>query len=87
MDSLLELIDRRIEKALAKSGYINSQLGQVVETGDDVHKVKLFTTGAIYEIPNFSGSDVEQGQSVSVYWRGGFLSNQTAYIGAVLKGR
>lgn len=82
MDSLLELIDNRINKAMSQSSYINSQLGQVLEVNNGIYKVKLFTIGATYSIPNFSGSDIKEGQTVYVYWRGGFLSNQTAYIGA-----
>lgn len=84
MDSLLELIDNRINKAMANSNHVNSQIGQVIENNNGICKVKLITTGAIYTIPNFSGTDVNVGQTVHVYWRGGFLSNQTAYIGATI---
>ena len=84
MDSLLELIDSRIEKALAKSNCVNSQIAQVISVGDSTCEVKLFTTGAKYTIPNYSGSDVRAGQLVHVYWIGGFISNQSAYIGAAL---
>ena len=84
MDSLLELIDSRIGKALAKSDCVNSQVGQVLSANDNLYNVKLFTTGAVYAIPNYSGSDLVANELVQVYWRGGFLSNQTAYIGAAL---
>lgn len=84
MDSLLELIDSRINKALAKSDCVNSQIGQVVSVSGSTCEVKLFTTGAVYTIPNYSGSDIRKDQMVYVYWKGGFLSNQNAYIGAAL---
>ena len=84
MDSLLELIDSRIEKALAKSNCVNSQIAQVLSVSGSTCEVKLFTTGAKYTIPNYSGSDIYEGQLVHVYWVGGFISNQSAYIGAAL---
>lgn len=84
MDSLIELIDNRIDKALNKSTYVNCLLGQVLSISNDRYNVKLFTTGAVYNLPNFSGSDVSVGETVYVYYSGGFLSNQSAYIGASL---
>lgn len=84
MDSLIELIDNRIDKAFGKSSYVNSALGLVTNIDGGSYLVRLITTGATYKIPNYSGSDVAIGQTVHVYWRGGFLSNQTAYIGATL---
>lgn len=84
MDSLIELIDNRIDKALNTSAHVNSLIGQVVAASNDRYDVKLFTTGAIYNLPNYSGSDVNIGEQVYVYYSGGFLSNQTAYIGASL---
>ena len=78
----MELIDNRISKALANSNCVNSQVGQVLTINDGSYDVKLFTTGAVYTLPNYSGSDLNENELVQVYWRGGFLSNQTAYIGA-----
>lgn len=82
VDSLIELIDNRIEKVLEKSTHISSLVGQVVAASNDRYDVKLFTTGAIYNLPNYSGSDLVVGEQVYVYYTGGILSNQTAYIGA-----
>lgn len=84
MDSLIELIDNRIDKALSKSAHVNSLIGQVVATSNDKFTVRLLTTGTIYSLPNYSGSDINIGEQVYVYYSGGLLSNQTAYIGAVL---
>ena len=84
MDSLIELIDNRIDKALDKSTYVNCLLGQVLSVSNDKCNVKLFTTGTVYNIPNYSGSDVIVGEMVYVYYSGGFISNQSAYIGASL---
>lgn len=84
MDSLIELIDNRIDKALNQSAHVNSLIGQVIAASNDRYDVKLFTTGAVYNLPNYSGSDVNIGEQVYVYYSGGFLSNQTAYIGASL---
>ena len=82
VDSLIELIDNRIDKVLEKSTHISSLVGQVVAASNDRYDVKLFTTGVIYNLPNYSGSDLVVGEQVYVYYTGGILSNQTAYIGA-----
>lgn len=83
-NSLIELIDGRIKKMLASSNFVNSQIGQVISVGNGVYQVKLFTTGATYALPNYSGTEISVGEKVYVYWSGGFLSNQSAYIGAAL---
>lgn len=84
MDSLIELINNYIDKALNKSTYVNCLMGQIMSVSNDKCGVKIFTTGNVYDLPNFSGSDVSVGETVYVYYSGGFLSNQSAYIGASL---
>ena len=84
VDSLIELIDSRIDNKLSKSTHINVLVGQTVAFSNDKYTIKLLTTGVTYELPNYSGSDIEIGEKVYVYYTGGFFSNQTAYIGAVL---
>ena len=64
MDSLLQLIDNRIQKALSNSSCVNSQIGQVISVGENKCDVKLFMSGVTYSIPNFSGSDVYENQMV-----------------------
>lgn len=81
VDSLIELIDNRVQTTIDKSAYINSLVAQVTSVGIDKCGVKLLTTGVTYNLPNYSGSDVEVGEKVYVYYKGGFLSEQTAYIG------
>ena len=82
MDNLLKLIDNRIQKALSKSSHINSEIAQVMSTNGRLAVVKLLTTGTEYTLPNYSGSGINVGDTVYVYWKGGFLSPQSAYIGA-----
>ena len=82
MDSLLELIDNRVQKAVAKSSHINSEIGQVVSVSGTSATVKLLATNTQYTLPNYSGFEVRIGDVVYVYWKGGFLSPQSAYIGA-----
>lgn len=82
VDSLIELIDNRVQTKIDKSAYINSLVGQVTSVGIDKCGVKLLTTGVTYNLPNYSGSNVYAGEMVYVYCKGGFLSEQTAYIGA-----
>lgn len=82
MDSLLQLIDNQIDKAMSKSAHINSQIAQVISTDGATATVKLFTIGTEYALPNYSGSEIRAGDTVYIYWRGGFFSPQSAYIGA-----
>ena len=82
MDSLLQLIENQIQKAMSKSAHINSEIAQVVSVDGALANVKLLTVGTEYTLPNYSGSDVQVGDTVYVYWRGGFFSPQSAYIGA-----
>jgi len=83
VDSLLKLIDTRIQNAIAASAHINSEIAQVVSEDGKKATVKLLSTGTEYTLPNYSGSVVQTGDVVYVYWKGGFLSASSAYIGAV----
>ena len=82
MDSLLQLIDNQIQKAMSKSTHISSEIAQVTSIDGAKARVKLLTTGTEYTLPNYSGSEVRAGDTVYVYWRGGFFTPQAAYIGA-----
>ena len=82
MDNLFKLIDNRIQKILSKSSHINSEIAQVISTDGRLAVVRLLTTNTEYTMPNYSGSDVKVGDTVYVYWKGSFLSPQSAYIGA-----
>ena len=85
VDSLLKLIDTRIQNAIAASAHINSEIAQVVSEDGKKATVKLLSTGTEYTLPNYSGTMVQSGDVVYVYWKGGFLSAQSAYIGAVAR--
>lgn len=82
VDSLLELIDNRVQKIIAKSSHINSEIGQIIAIDGALATVKLLTTNTTYTLPNNSGFEVRVGDIVYVYWKGSFLSPQSAYIGA-----
>lgn len=82
VDSLLKLIDNRIQKAIATSSHINSEISQVINVDGTTATVKLLSNGTEYTLPNYSGTEVRVGDVVYVYWKGGFLSAQSAYIGA-----
>lgn len=82
MDSLLKLIDNRVQKAVINSSHINSEISQVINVDGNTAKIKMLSTGTEYTLPNYSGSELKVGDVVYVYWKGGFLSAQSAYIGA-----
>lgn len=85
MDSLLKLIDSRIQKAIAASAHINSEIAQVVSVNGATATVKLLSNGTEYTLPNYSGTEIRVGDTVYVYWKGGFLSAQSAYIGTAAR--
>lgn len=82
VDNLFKLIDSRIQKIMSKSSHINSEIAQVLNTDGKSATVKILATNTEYVLPNYSGSDIKVGDTVYVYWKGGFLSPQSAYIGA-----
>ena len=84
VDNLFKLIDSRIQKIMSKSSHINSEIAQVLNTDGKSATVKILATNTEYVLANYSGSDIKVGDTVYVYWKGGFLSNQNAYIGAAL---
>ena len=84
MDALRELIQREVQNQIAKSACIASLPCVVLENlGDEIYKVKALTDNIEYRLVNCSGSGLEVGETVQVYYRNGYISNQTAYIGAV----
>jgi hypothetical protein len=82
VDSLLKLIDTRVQNAITASSHINSEIAQVISMNGTTTTVKLLSNGTEYTLPNYSGSEVRVGDVVYVYWKGGFLSARSAYIGA-----
>lgn len=84
MDALRELIQREVQNQIIKSACIASLPCIVLENlGDEIYKVKALTDNIEYRLVNCSGSGLEVGETVQVYYRNGYISNQTAYIGAV----
>lgn len=85
MDSFIELIKQEVEKSIKKTTMLSSVPCYVTEVvGDEKYKVKSISTGDVYELPNFSGSPLDVGENVKVYYQGGSVSSRSAYIGASL---
>ena len=83
MDALKELIQNESQKQIAKSACIASVPCVVVENlGNQQYKVATLGEYVEYILTNYSGSYLNLGETVQVFYRNGFLSNQTAYIGA-----
>lgn len=83
MDNLLTLIDSRIAQADRNNASIKSIPCRVEEVlGNNYVRVKMITTGAIYDLLNKSGTAVTVGETAQIYYTGLFNS-KSAYVGAV----
>ena len=83
MDSLFKLVDERINKYLSNSPFIVAVPCVVLDVlSDNMLKVQLTASKTVMTVPNWSGSDVEVGENVQLFYRGAILSEQTAYVGA-----
>lgn len=84
MDSLLSLIDSRINKAEKNSNALRSVPCKVIELlNNDYVKVQIVTDSTIYTVLNRSGTNVNVGETVSLYYQG-MINNKSAYIGAAI---
>lgn len=83
MESIFALIDERVSKYLSNSSYVVSAPCVVKALNSNgLVDVELVSNKSKYTVPNWSGSNVEVGENVQLFYRGNILSNQTAYIGA-----
>lgn len=85
MEAIFALIDERISKYLSNSPYIVSVPCVVKALGNnELVEVELVSNKARYTVPNWSGSPVEVGENVQLFYKGNILTEQTAYVGASL---
>lgn len=85
MDALNELIVSGAKKVVNNSACLFSAPCTVIASlGNQLYTVKLVTSGAQYNVMNYSGSNLEVGDSVQLYYRSNIISEQTSYIGASL---
>lgn len=83
MDNLFALIDERIAIYNRKSTFISALPCVVTGLNENgTVKVKLSTDGSEFNVSNLSGTEVNVGDNVRIYYRGGVFSEQTAYVGA-----
>lgn len=84
-DALKELIQSGAEKAIGKSACVFSAPARVISVeGNQRYKVQLVTSEAQYILANYSGSELQVGESVQIFYRNNIISEQSAYIGASL---
>lgn len=85
MDALNELIKTGAEKVINKSNCLFSVPCIIVSAlGNQMYRVKLVTSDAQYNVMNYSGADLQVGESAQLYYRNNIISEQTAYIGSAL---
>lgn len=85
MDAFGELVKQEAEKVVKDSACVFSAPARVISVeGNQKYKVKLVTSDAQYILANYSGSDLYVGESVQIYYRNNYISEQTAYIGSSL---
>ena len=85
MDAINELIKRETEKVLYGSTCIFSTPCRVIQrVNDELFEVETIANHTRYTVYNYSGSNIQENENVMLYYKGRVLSNQSAYIGAVL---
>ena len=85
MDALMALIQSQTQKEINKSAAIFSTPCRVVaKLGDEKYTIEIIGNSVQYDVYNLSGSSVEVGEQVQLYYRNGIISSRTAYIGASL---
>lgn len=83
MDAFGELVKQEAEKVVKNSACVFSAPARVISVeGNQKYKVQLVTSDAQYILANYSGSDLYVGESVQIYYRNNYISEQTAYIGS-----
>ena len=77
------LVIQEAEKVVKDSACVFSAPARVISVeGNQKYKVQLVTSDAQYILANYSGSDLYVGESVQIYYRNNYISEQTAYIGS-----
>ena len=85
MDKLFQLIDERIAYMAKKMPFISSLPCAVTEVlENNMVRVQVFSDGAIYTVPNWSGSALRVGENAHLFFRGSTFSESTAYVGACI---
>lgn len=82
MDSLFQLIQSGIEQTVSKQNVLRSVPCKVVEVLNNGVKVQLLSDETEYTVANYSGSEINVGEVVQLYYRGNYILQHTAYIGA-----
>lgn len=83
MDDFTELIARKFAKEVQKLNFVQSLPCRVVAINNDEScEVELIANGARYTVLNYSGTSVNVGETVQLYYRGNLISNTAAFIGA-----
>ena len=84
-DAFRELVNQSIDKKIKEIDLIHSTPAKVLKNlSNEMHTVQLIASGIELVIPNYSGSSLEVGESVQVFYQGDILSERTAYIGAAI---
>lgn len=83
MDALKELIQTGASEVVNNSGCLFSAPARVVSVeGNQKYRVQLVISDVQYVLDNYSGSDLYVGETVQIYYRNNYISEQTAYIGS-----
>lgn len=85
MGALEQIIQNEVDKKLAKSTLISTAPYRVIAILDnELYTVKSVTNNSQFNLYNYSGSSLEVGETVQVYYRGESITSHNAYIGASL---
>ena len=83
MNDLLQLVDARINKKFKESTALSSvpcRISEVYHNGNV--KVLVINNNSEYVVPNYSGSDLFEGEEAQLFFHGDISSGRFMYVGA-----
>lgn len=85
MGALEQIIQNEVDKKLSKSTLISTAPYSVIAIlNNELYTVKSVINNSQFDLYNYSGSSLNIGETVQVYYRGENVTNHNAYIGASL---
>lgn len=84
-DALIELIEHSVDKKMQNSDYLMAIPAKVKEPlSNGMYVVNVLANDTQLIVPNWSGTELDVGDNVHLFYKGNTLSERTAYIGASL---
>lgn len=85
VEPIFDLIEQRVGKVLKDSDYLIAVPARVtLPLSNGMYAVELISNHTQFVVPNWSGTELDTGDNVHLFYKGDTLSERTAYIGAAM---